>query len=93
MHGWPPWAMTILTVLAWRQTRCAFGVQAQRSQRLFTVYLRQPHTFRFIRVFRGSLAFQHPLLPPRACPGLDPGGRARVGGGLSAQLIRIPSPR
>ena len=34
-----------LTVLAWRQARVAFGVQAQLLQRLFTVYLRQPYTF------------------------------------------------
>ena len=34
-----------LAFLAWTQTRFAFGVQAQLSQRLFTVYLRQPYTF------------------------------------------------
>src|SRR3954471_5498919 len=31
-----------LAVLAWRQMRFAFGVQADISQRLFAVYLRQP---------------------------------------------------
>ena len=36
--------MTILTVLAWRQARVAFGVQAHLSQRLFTVDLHQPYT-------------------------------------------------
>jgi ABC-type multidrug transport system fused ATPase/permease subunit len=38
-----------LAVLAWRQTRFAFGVQAQLSQRLFTLYLRQPYTFHLQR--------------------------------------------
>lgn len=34
-----------LAYLAWRQARFAFGVQEQLSQRLFTVYLRQPYVF------------------------------------------------
>jgi ATP-binding cassette, subfamily B, bacterial PglK len=38
-----------LAILAWRQTRFAFGVQAQLSQRLFTAYLRQPYTFHLQR--------------------------------------------
>jgi len=38
-----------LAVLAWRQARVAFGVQAHLSQRLFTVYLRQPYTFHLQR--------------------------------------------
>ena len=38
-----------LAVLAWRQTRFAFGVQAQLSQRLFTLYLCQPYTFHLHR--------------------------------------------
>lgn len=38
-----------LAFLAWRQTRFAFGVQAQLSQRLFTTYLRQPYTFHLQR--------------------------------------------
>lgn len=38
-----------LAFLAWRQTCFAFGVQAQLSQRLFTVYLRQPYTFHLQR--------------------------------------------
>lgn len=38
-----------LSFLAWRQTCFAFGVQAQLSQRLFTVYLRQPYTFHLQR--------------------------------------------
>ena len=62
MYGCPPWAMTILTVLAWRQARVAFGVQAHLSQRLFTVYLHQPYTCRFIRVFRGYPGL--PASPP-----------------------------
>lgn len=40
---------TFLTFLAWRQMRFAFGVQAQISQRLFGVYLRQPYTFHLQR--------------------------------------------
>lgn len=38
-----------LAFLSWRQTRFAFGVQAQLSQRLFEVYLRQPYTFHLQR--------------------------------------------
>jgi ATP-binding cassette, subfamily B, bacterial PglK len=38
-----------LGVLAWQQTSFAFRVQAQLSQRLFTVYLRQPYTFHLQR--------------------------------------------
>ena len=38
-----------LAFLTWQQTRFAFGVQAQLSQRLFTVYLRQPYTFHLQR--------------------------------------------
>jgi ABC-type multidrug transport system fused ATPase/permease subunit len=38
-----------LAFLAWRQTHFAYGVQAQLSQRLFTVYLRQPYTFHLQR--------------------------------------------
>ncbi len=38
-----------LAFLFWRQTRFAFGVQADLSQRLFTVYLRQPYSFHLQR--------------------------------------------
>lgn len=38
-----------LAYLVWRQTKFAFGVQAQLSQRLFTVYMRQPYTFHLQR--------------------------------------------
>ena len=38
-----------LAYLAWQQMRFAYGVQAQLSQRLFTVYLRQPYTFHMQR--------------------------------------------
>lgn len=38
-----------LAFLAWRQMSFAFGVQAQISQRLFTVYLHQPYTFHLQR--------------------------------------------
>ena len=38
-----------LALLAWRQMRFAFSVQAQLSQRLFTLYLRQPYTFHLQR--------------------------------------------
>lgn len=38
-----------LAFLTWRQTRFAFGVQARLSQRLFTLYLRQPYTFHLQR--------------------------------------------
>jgi ATP-binding cassette, subfamily B, bacterial PglK len=38
-----------LALVAWRQTSFAFGVQASLSQRLFTVYLRQPYTFHLQR--------------------------------------------
>lgn len=38
-----------LAFLAWQQTRFAFDVQAQLSQRLFALYLRQPYTFHLQR--------------------------------------------
>jgi len=38
-----------LAFLAWRQTRYAFGVQAQLAQRLYTSYLHQPYTFHLQR--------------------------------------------
>ena len=38
-----------LAFLVWRQTRFAYGVQADLSLRLFTVYLRQPYTFHLQR--------------------------------------------
>jgi len=38
-----------LAYLVWRQARFAFGVQVHLSQRLFTVYLRQPYTFHLQR--------------------------------------------
>jgi len=38
-----------LIFLAWQQSRFAFGVQAQLSQRLFTIYLQQPYTFHLQR--------------------------------------------
>ncbi len=34
-----------VALLVWQQTRFVYGVQAQLSQRLFTIYLRQPYTF------------------------------------------------
>lgn len=38
-----------LAFLVWRQTCFVYGVQAQLSQRLFTVYLQQPYTFHLQR--------------------------------------------
>ena len=38
-----------LGFLAWWQTRFGFGVQTQLSQRLFSIYLRQPYTFHLQR--------------------------------------------
>lgn len=38
-----------LGVLAWRQMRFAYGVQAELSERLFTSYLRQPYAFHLQR--------------------------------------------
>ena len=38
-----------LAFLAWRQTRFAFRLQAQLSERLFAVYLSQPYTFHLQR--------------------------------------------
>lgn len=38
-----------LTFLAWWQTRFAFGIEIDLSQRLFTIYLRQPYTFHLQR--------------------------------------------
>lgn len=39
----------LLAFLAWRQMKFVFGVQAELSQRLFTVYLYQPYTFHLQR--------------------------------------------
>ena len=86
MHGWP-WAMTILTVLAWRQSCFALGVQSHLSQRLFTVYLHQPNTCRFIRVFRGYPGLPASPPPTESLPRTRSGGGGRGWGGLSAQLI------
>jgi len=38
-----------LAFLVWRQTHFAYGLQAQLSQRLFSLYLRQPYTFHLQR--------------------------------------------
>jgi ABC-type multidrug transport system fused ATPase/permease subunit len=38
-----------LGFLAWRQMSFAFGIEAELSQRLFTVYLHQPYTFHLQR--------------------------------------------
>lgn len=38
-----------LAFLAWKQTRFAFGVRVQLSQRLFATYLRQPYLFHLQR--------------------------------------------
>jgi ATP-binding cassette, subfamily B, bacterial PglK len=38
-----------LAILAWKQTRFAFDVQAELSQRLFATYLRQPYSFHLQR--------------------------------------------
>jgi len=38
-----------LALLAWRQSRFAFAVQAHLSQQLFIAYLRQPYTFHLQR--------------------------------------------
>lgn len=38
-----------LAFLVWRQTNFAYNVQANLSQRLFTIYLRQPYTFHLQR--------------------------------------------
>jgi ABC-type multidrug transport system fused ATPase/permease subunit len=38
-----------LTMLAWYQARLAFGLRAEWSQRLFSVYLHQPYTFHLQR--------------------------------------------
>lgn len=38
-----------LAFLAWQQTSFAFRVQVEISQRLFTIYLRQPYTFHLQR--------------------------------------------
>ncbi|MFC1684678.1 ABC transporter ATP-binding protein [Pseudomonadota bacterium] len=38
-----------LAFLIWQQGRFAFGLQAELSQRLFTIYLRQPYSFHLQR--------------------------------------------
>jgi ABC-type multidrug transport system fused ATPase/permease subunit len=44
-----------LAFVTWKQMRFAFAVQAQLSQHLFTVYLRQPYTFHLQRNSAGLL--------------------------------------
>lgn len=39
----------LLAVLAWQQNRFAFNLQVRLSQRLFSIYLRQPYTFHLQR--------------------------------------------
>jgi len=38
-----------LGIMVWRQTQFSFNLQAELSQRLFTIYLRQPYTFHLQR--------------------------------------------
>lgn len=38
-----------LAFLAWQQTRFIFGLQAELSQKLFSIYIRQPYTFHLQR--------------------------------------------
>ena len=38
-----------LAYIAWKQAKFSFGVQVQLSQRLFTLYLRQPYSFHLQR--------------------------------------------
>ena len=81
-----------LAFLAWRQTRFAFGVQAQLSQRLFAAYLRQPYTFhlqrnsaQLIRNVTGEVG----MFTEALVSGLNIGTELLVLAGISALLLAV----
>jgi len=81
-----------LAFLAWRQTRFAYGVQAQLSQRLFTVYLRQPYTFHLQRnsaqLIRNVLS-ETSMLAEAIIATLNMGTEALVLAGITALLLMV----
>jgi len=81
-----------LAFLAWRQTRFAFGVQAQLSQRLFAIYLRQPYTFhlqrnsaQLIRNVTGEVS----MFTEAIISGLNIGTEVLVLFGISCLLLAV----
>jgi ABC-type multidrug transport system fused ATPase/permease subunit len=81
-----------LAFLAWRQTRFAFGVQVQLSQRLFTAYLRQPYTFHLQRnsaqLIR-NVTSEVGMLAAAIIYGLTVATEALVLAGISALLLAV----
>jgi ABC-type multidrug transport system fused ATPase/permease subunit len=81
-----------LAYLAWRQTRFAYGVQAQLAHRLFAIYLRQPYTFhlqrnsaQLIRNVTGEVS----LFTQTIISGLNVGTELLVLFGISCLLLIV----
>ena len=81
-----------LAFLAWRQTRFAYGVQAQLSQRLFAIYLRQPYTFHLQRnsaqLIRNVLG-ETAMLAEAIIATLNMGTEFLVLAGITALLLAV----
>jgi ATP-binding cassette, subfamily B, bacterial PglK len=82
-----------LAFLAWKQTRFVFGLQAELSQRLFTLYLRQPYTFHLqrnsahlIRNVQGEMSM---LIACAVTPGMQLFAEGLVLSGLCALLLAV----
>jgi ABC-type multidrug transport system fused ATPase/permease subunit len=82
-----------LAFLAWQQTRFAYGVQAQLSQRLFDSYLRRPYTFHLQRnsaeLLRNLTAETSALVNSALIPGTLLAAELMVLVGLFALLASV----
>ncbi len=82
-----------LSYLVWRQTRFAYDVQANLSQRLFTTYLRQPYTFHLQRnssqLLRNAITEVNQFTFSVMLPGLLIVTEGLVLVGLAALLLSI----
>ncbi|MEK7383494.1 MAG: ABC transporter transmembrane domain-containing protein, partial [Elusimicrobiota bacterium] len=82
-----------LAFLAWRQMGFAFGVQAQVSQSLFTIYLRQPYPFHLQRnsanLIRNVISEVNMLTFNVMLPGMSLLGECLVLLGLCALLLFV----
>lgn len=82
-----------LGFLVWLQTRFAYDVQAQLSQRLFSVYLRQPYTFYLQRnsaqLLRNLTGEVHMFTNGAMMPGMLLLSEALVLLGLFALLLAV----
>jgi len=82
-----------LGFVAWRQSRFAFDLQAQLSQRLFMVYLRQPYTFHLQRnsahLMRNMIAEVNGFTSSAVTPGLILLAESLVLIGLGSLLLAV----